>query len=43
MLFVLSYLDPVFKDDDGLKTMLQRRLDEIIQCMRDFGNVLSSA
>lgn len=37
MLFVLSYLDPVFNDEDKLKTMLKKQLTVITKCMQDFG------
>lgn len=43
MLFVLSYLDPVFKDNDGLQNMLKNKLANITDCMKEFGELLVTA
>ena len=37
LLFVLSYLDPVFNDADNLKSMLASQLQAITKTMNDFG------
>ena len=37
LMFVLSYLDPVFNHADNLKTMLAGQLQVITNTMNDFG------
>jgi len=37
LLFVLSYLDPVFNSVDKLKSMLERQLKDITATMNSFG------
>lgn len=34
---MLSYLDPIFEDDDGLRGQLTKQLDDICSNMNDFG------
>jgi len=38
LLFVLTYLDPVFEDDDGLKAQLVKQLKSIADNINAFGN-----
>jgi hypothetical protein len=40
LLFVLSYLDPVFNQADKLKTMLASQLQTITKTMNDFGTTV---
>jgi hypothetical protein len=37
LLFVLAYLDPVFEDDDGLKSQLAKQLKSITDNINTFG------